>query len=49
MIYDPLRDECFSAERGQGACLNGQPIHVSSAQNLTHSLLVTGFPYDHVG
>jgi myo-inositol-1(or 4)-monophosphatase len=46
VIFDPLRDECFSAERGQGACLNGRPIHVSETQDLGHSLLATGFPYD---
>jgi myo-inositol-1(or 4)-monophosphatase len=46
VVYDPLRDECFSAEKGQGARLNGQPIHVSAAPDLEHSLMVTGFPYD---
>lgn len=45
-IYDPVRDECFSAERGRGAWLNGKPISVSRTQDLDHSLLVTGFPYD---
>jgi myo-inositol-1(or 4)-monophosphatase len=46
VVYDPERDECFSAQRGRGAWLNGEPIHIASAQNLDHSLLVTGFPYD---
>lgn len=46
VVYDPMRDECFSAERGQGAWLNGDPIRVSSANTLDQSLLVTGFPYD---
>lgn len=46
VVYDPLRDECFSAEAGKGASLNGQPIHVSPTTDLIHSLLVTGFPYD---
>ena len=45
-VYEPMRDECFSAERGKGAWLNGQPLKVSNAQNLQESLLVTGFPYD---
>jgi len=45
-VYDPMRDEMFSAERGKGAWLNGQPLHVSGAQELQKSLLVTGFPYD---
>ena len=46
VVYDPTRDECFSAELGRGAWLNGGPIHVSGADDLNHSLLVTGFPYD---
>jgi myo-inositol-1(or 4)-monophosphatase len=46
VVYDPSRDECFSAEVGAGAWLNGQPIHPSSTSDLDHALLVTGFPYD---
>jgi myo-inositol-1(or 4)-monophosphatase len=46
VVYDPLRDECFSAQAGKGAWLNGKPIHISHAQELEQSLLVTGFPYD---
>jgi myo-inositol-1(or 4)-monophosphatase len=46
VIYDPMRDECFSAERGKGAWLNGKPIQVSGVRDLIHSLLVTGFPND---
>jgi myo-inositol-1(or 4)-monophosphatase len=45
-VYDPTRQELFTAERGNGACLNGRPIHVSSAGQLVDSVLVTGFPYD---
>ncbi len=45
-VYDPLRDEMFTAERGKGAFLNGRPIHPSAVTDLQHSLLVTGFPYD---
>ena len=44
-IYDPSRRELFTAERGQGAWLNGAPLSVSSADALIDSLLVTGFPY----
>jgi myo-inositol-1(or 4)-monophosphatase len=47
VVYDPMRDECFSAMRGQGAYLNGERIRVSNAQELISCLLVTGFPYDH--
>ncbi len=46
VVYDPMRNEMFSAQRGQGASLNGQPIHASDASELQKSLLVTGFPYD---
>ena len=45
-VFDPLRDELFTAERGAGAHLNGQPLRVSSARRLIESLLITGFPYD---
>ncbi len=45
-VYDPLRDECFSALAGGGAFLNGEPIRVSSIDLLRRSLLATGFPYD---
>jgi myo-inositol-1(or 4)-monophosphatase len=45
-VYDPLREECFTAERGRGAWLNGEMIRVSSLEALKDSLLVTGFPYD---
>ncbi len=46
VVYDPLRDECFAAERGRGAFLNGQPLRVSTTTALADALLVTGFPYD---
>ena len=45
-IYDPTRRELFTAERGQGAWLNGRPLRVSAADTLIDSLLVTGFHYD---
>ena len=45
-VYDPLRDEMYTAERGQGAYLNGKRLSVSSTSELKRSLLVTGFPYD---
>lgn len=44
VIFDPLREEMFTAERGKGADLNGCPIHVSSAKHLGESLVATGFP-----
>lgn len=44
VIYDPLRDEMFTAERGGGAKLNGKAIHVSRTKTLQESLVATGFP-----
>ncbi len=46
VVYDPLRDELFVAERGGGATLNGQRIRVSDASLLASSIVATGFPYD---
>ncbi len=46
VIYDPARDELFTAERGQGAALNGRRIQVSQTRTLNSALLCTGFPYD---
>jgi len=43
-VYDPTRDEMFTAEKGSGAQLNGQRIHVSSTPKLVESLIATGFP-----
>jgi len=45
-VYDPLRDELFTAGLGQGAWLNGRRLKVSQVTELQRSLLVTGFPYD---
>jgi len=44
VIYDPMRDELFVAERGKGATINGRPIHVSKVPYLSEALLATGFP-----
>jgi len=44
VIYDPLRDEMFSAARGEGATLNGEAIYVSGTKTLQESLIATGFP-----
>ncbi len=45
VIYDPMADELFTAERGEGARLNGRRIHVSETTQLVDALLCTGFPY----
>ncbi len=45
-IYDPNRNELFTAQRGKGAFLNGKPIHVSKQANPKKALFATGFPYN---
>jgi myo-inositol-1(or 4)-monophosphatase len=45
VTYDPVRDELFWAEQGQGAYCNGQRLSVSDTVSLKRSLLATGFPY----
>jgi len=44
VVYDPTRDELFTAEEGRGAQLNGEAIHVSRMANLKECLVSTGFP-----
>ena len=46
VVFDPSRNELFTATHSGGAYLNGQPIRVSSTSSLENSLLVTGFAYD---
>ncbi|NWG00553.1 MAG: inositol monophosphatase [Thermoanaerobaculaceae bacterium] len=45
VIYDPMRDETFSATRGGGAYRNGRPASVSHRSSLAGAFLTTGFPY----
>jgi myo-inositol-1(or 4)-monophosphatase len=45
-VYDPTRQELFTAERGNGAYLNGRRLTVSQADTLIDAVLCTGFPYD---
>lgn len=47
VIYDPVRQELFTATRGKGAQLNEHRIRVSTRKNLEDCLLGTGFPYRH--
>lgn len=44
VVYEVSRDECFYAQTGKGAFLNGSAIKVSSRQNISESLIATGFP-----
>ncbi len=43
-VYDPIRDECFTATAGRGAMCNGQPIHTSQVKTLGDALVAAGFP-----
>lgn len=45
-VYNSIQGEFFSAERGKGARLNGEPLAVSQVSELDQSLLITGFPHD---
>lgn len=46
VIYDPNKEELFAAERGEGATLNGEEIHVAERDDLSQALIGTGFSYD---
>jgi myo-inositol-1(or 4)-monophosphatase len=43
-IYDPTRDELFSARRGHGTRVDGMEVKSSAEQDLSHAVMVTGFP-----
>ena len=45
VVFDPVRDELYAAERDGGATLNGKALAVSSVQTLAGALLGTGFPF----
>lgn len=47
-VYNPLMNEFFLAEKGKGATLNGEPIGVSSKNQVIKSCMVTGFPYTYL-
>lgn len=46
VVYDPVLDELFAAERGRGAWLNGRPLQVARTAQLDRALLASGSPYD---
>jgi len=46
LVYDPIKDECFQAQLGRGATLNGDPIAVARRASLADALAATGFSYD---
>ena len=45
VVYDPVRDELFTAGRGEGAFMNERRIRVSSTKELNRTLIGTGFPF----
>lgn len=45
VVYDPLRDELFSGQRGKGAFLNGETIRIPPGDTLSEVLMGTGFPF----
>ncbi len=46
VVYNPLADELFVAERGRGATLNDHPFKIPDTEDLSQALLASGFPYD---
>ncbi len=46
VVYDPVREETFVAERGGGATLDDEPIRASDTDELIRALIATGFPHD---
>lgn len=46
VVFNPVSGELFEGVKGEGALLNGAPIHVSDTGDVGDALLVTGFPYD---
>lgn len=46
VVYNPMLEELFVAEKGKGASLNGNEIKVTGIDDLNHAMLGTGFPYN---
>jgi myo-inositol-1(or 4)-monophosphatase len=46
VVYNPILDEQYVAQKGQGAWMNWQAIQVSKTSELSKALLASGFPYD---
>lgn len=46
VVFNPVSGECFAAERGEGAALNGRPIHVTDRRSLSQAMVSTGFSYE---
>lgn len=46
VVYQPITEELFAAQKGKGATRNGRPLAVTSCKELDEAFLVTGFPYN---
>jgi myo-inositol-1(or 4)-monophosphatase len=46
VVFNPVSGECFEAERGKGATVNGEPIHVTGCRSLDRAMVATGFSYE---
>jgi myo-inositol-1(or 4)-monophosphatase len=46
VVFNPVSGECFAAERGEGATLDGRPIHVTECRSLDRAMVSTGFSYE---
>jgi myo-inositol-1(or 4)-monophosphatase len=46
VVFNPVSGECFAAERGRGATLDGRPIHVTECRSLDRAMVATGFSYE---
>ena len=46
LVYDPIRDEMFFAEKGKGVRLNGKKIHVSKNKEFKDCMMICGFHYN---
>jgi myo-inositol-1(or 4)-monophosphatase len=46
VVFNPVSRECFAAARGEGATLDGRPIHVTACRSLDQAMVATGFSYE---
>jgi myo-inositol-1(or 4)-monophosphatase len=46
VVFNPVSQECFAAERGRGATMSGRPIHVTDCRSLDRAMVSTGFSYE---
>ncbi len=46
VVYNPIDDECFTAQRGEGAAMNGSAIRVTECAQLAQAMVGTGFSYE---